>query len=155
MQRVHPHTQLVLIGEGPAESAVRKLVTSLWPTHSPVRLYPWQTHIASLMKAADIYALSSDHEGYAMVLGEALAAGVPVVATDVGCAGELVLPDVHGLIVPTRDVEAYANALSRLVSDTQLRTRYGTAGVETMSRFAQSGDTYTKSLVATWRSLVR
>lgn len=156
-RRVHlayPQARLVLVGEGPEESALRTQVASLWPSAAPVLFYSWQQQVAGIMKASDIYALSSDHEGHAMVLGEALACGVPVVTTDVGCAGELVIHKVHGLVVPPRDVVAYGDALTRLVGDATLRAQYGAAGRTAMLAVQKSPDAYTKALVATWQSLI-
>lgn len=152
--RKDSHCRLVLIGEGPEESKLRALVARLWPSDSPVTFYPWQPQVAGIMAAADIYALSSDHEGYAMVLGEALACGVPVVTTDVGCAGELVVDEVHGLVVPPRDVVAYTEALNRLIRDASLRAQYGAAGRDMMRALERSSEAYTEALVATWQSLI-
>ncbi|MCU0678315.1 MAG: glycosyltransferase family 4 protein [Candidatus Pacebacteria bacterium] len=153
--RVHTKARLVLVGEGPEESSLRQLVSRLWPDDAPVLFYPWQQQIASVMKAADIYALSSDHEGYAMVLGEAMASGLPIVTTDVGCAGELVHDDVHAIVVAPRDQKMFSKALSRLLADKSLRTRYGSKGVEAIRSLDRSGDAYTKMLVATWQSLIK
>ncbi len=152
--QVHPQARLVLVGEGHLEIALRTLVASLWSTHAPVSFYAWQQQVSGIMKAADIYALSSDHEGYAMVLGEALATGTPVVTTDVGCAGELVEHNVHGLVVPPRDGALFAQALTRLVGDAALRTGMGTAGSKTVTALTMSGDAYAKSLVETWSHLL-
>ena len=79
--------------------------------------------------AFDIFALSSDHEGLSYAVIEALAAGLPVVMTNVGGAEELVLEGVNGYRVPTRDVPAFAAVLQRLIEDRDLRARMGRASL--------------------------
>ena len=54
-----------------------------------------------------------------------MAAGTPVVTTDVGCAGEVVLDGVHGFVVPTEDTKAFAKKLVILAQDAQLRKTFG------------------------------
>lgn len=153
VQAVYPHSQLVLVGEGSEEVALRKQVRALWPSNAPVQFYPWQADIASVMKAADIFALTSDYEGYAMVLGEAMAAGLPIVTTDVGCVGELCMPDKEALVVPPRDEAALSTALAKLVTDEALRARLAAAGRETVATIATSDAAYADRIVGHWHSL--
>ncbi len=155
VNQVHSDTQLVLVGEGGEEKKLRAEIAALWPNHdAPVLIYPWQSDVAAVMKAADIFALTSDYEGYAMVLGEAMASGLPIVTTDVGCVGELCLPDVHALVVPPRDEAALTTALTTLVTDTNLRTRMAAAGVATVQSMEQSDELYTNQIVAGWQQLL-
>jgi glycosyltransferase involved in cell wall biosynthesis len=146
-----PQTQLVLVGEGSEETSLRAQVARLWPNDAPVLFYPWQNDIASVMKAADIFALTSDYEGYAMVLGEAMAAGLAIVTTDVGCVGELCLPDKEALVVPPRDEATLVVALTRLVADADLRQRLSAAGLTTISTLATSDESYASRIVGLWR----
>jgi glycosyltransferase involved in cell wall biosynthesis len=72
--------------------------------------------------AADLLVLASLHEGYGMVVAEALAAGLPVLATDAGALAQT-LPPAAGWRVPAGDVPALQAALQTLVSDSALRAR--------------------------------
>lgn len=153
VQAVHPQSQLVLVGEGSEEAALHTQVEALWPTAAPVRFYPWQADIASVMKAADIFALTSDYEGYAMVLGEAMAAGLAIVATDVGCVGELCIPDKEALVVPPRDEAALSDALAKLVGDETLREQLVAAGHQAVAALATSDEAYADRIVGHWHSL--
>ena len=75
-----------------------------------------------------MFVLSSRSEGFPVAVLEAMAAGLPVVATDVGGVAEAVEHGETGLLVPAADSEALARALERLVADGALRRRLGAAG---------------------------
>ncbi|MBA2348527.1 MAG: glycosyltransferase family 4 protein [Solirubrobacterales bacterium] len=83
---------------------------------------------AALYAAADVFCLSSYAEGIPTVLMEAMAAGVPVVATDVGGVSELVDDGRSGLLVPPARADRLADALDAVLRDEELRTRLGAAG---------------------------
>lgn len=116
----HPHARLVLVGRGPEEAKLRALLSS-WYTEkeNPVTILPWSDDVPGLMKASSAYVLSSYYEGWGRVLVEAMAAGLPVVTTDVGCAGEVVTDGVHGLVVPVADTDALGEAMERMIDDSQ------------------------------------
>jgi colanic acid/amylovoran biosynthesis glycosyltransferase len=92
--------------------------------------------VARRLQAADVFLLPSLDEGLPTVLLEAMACGVPVVATDCGGVSEAFTDGVEGLLVPRRDAAALADALTRLWRDPALRRRMGEAGRATAtSRF--------------------
>jgi glycosyltransferase involved in cell wall biosynthesis len=129
-----PQARLVIVGSGPQESVLHREAEKINVGSSNlVAFMPWSDDVPDLLKTADIYALSSNYEGYARVIPEAMATGLPIVMTDVGCAGELCLDGVHGAVVPVGGMDAFSEALKTLVSSTSLRTRYGTAGVVTVA----------------------
>jgi glycosyltransferase involved in cell wall biosynthesis len=78
--------------------------------------------------AADVFCLPSWWEAMPLSVLEAMAAGLPVVATDVGDVRRVVLDGVTGLVVPARDVEALADRLQTLLTDPEQRRRMGVAG---------------------------
>jgi glycosyltransferase involved in cell wall biosynthesis len=80
------------------------------------------------LRAADVFVLSTRAEGLPISIIEAMAAGVPVVATRVGGVPELVVEGETGLLVPPGDPRALADALRRLIGDPELRLKLGSAG---------------------------
>ena len=79
--------------------------------------------LAALFAAADAFLLPSTHEGYGMVLAEALAAGLPIVATRVGAVPEVVRDGQEAILVSPGDVAALAGAVDRLARDPEEQRR--------------------------------
>lgn len=150
VHKEHPETLLLLVGSGPEEAMLRKLARQLGIEESVVFM-PWADDMPSLMKAADIYALSSNYEGWGRVLIEAMAAGVPIVTTDVGAAGEVLENGEHGRVVKVGDQEAFAGALGELVSSEQVREGYGTNARSAAQGFPSTNDAYAEE----WTSVLR
>ncbi|MCX8007098.1 MAG: glycosyltransferase family 4 protein [Coriobacteriia bacterium] len=86
------------------------------------------TSAAAFMRALSVLVVPSRSEAFSLVALEAMALGVPVVATDVGGLGELVRDSEAGLLVPPEDHVAIADAVERLLDDEPLRTRMAAAG---------------------------
>jgi glycosyltransferase involved in cell wall biosynthesis len=94
-----------------------------------VELLGSREDIPALLAAADALVLSSAHEGLPNVVMEALAAGLPVVATDVGGVRELVEPDVSGFVVPAQDAQRLYEAMDRMMAcDGERRQVMGARG---------------------------
>jgi glycosyltransferase involved in cell wall biosynthesis len=87
-----------------------------------------QADVAALYAGADIAVLPSYREGLPKSLLEAMASGLPIVATDTSGCREVVADGVNGLLVPVRDARALADAILRLARDPALRARMGAAG---------------------------
>lgn len=143
---------LTCVGDGPQRMQLEQLQNELG-LQIVVTLLPWTNDIATLMAGADALLLASDHEGWAMVLVEAMAAGLPVITTDVGCAGELVEDGVHGLVVPVGDLNRYTNAVYSLAVDAVLREQYGRAAHERIGNWAQTPEVYLSQWEASFRCL--
>jgi glycosyltransferase involved in cell wall biosynthesis len=91
--------------------------------------------VPELLAASDIFALASHWEGNPMSVMEAMAAGLPVVATAVGGVPELVIDGETGLLVPAGDERAFAAALAALAADPERRREFGEAGLRRAAQF--------------------
>ena len=91
------------------------------------------------MAAADVFALPSISEGLGLVVLEALATGVPVVASRVGGIPDILIHEYNGLLVEPRDVEGLAEAIVRILSDDKLKRRLIEGGLATVQRTTENG----------------
>jgi glycosyltransferase involved in cell wall biosynthesis len=129
---------LVLIGDGEDRAEVEQLVASLEVTDR-VHLLGYQQDVAAWYAAFDAFLLVSANEGTPVVAIEALAAGVPVVATDAGGTSTVVDDGETGALLPVGDVAGLARALNELRSDPERRSELGRRGAERMrERFSVS-----------------
>ena len=93
-----------------------------------VRFLGMRSDVDALYGAMDIFVLPSYREGFPRAAMEAAASGIPIVATDIRGCREVVAHGENGLLVPVRDGDALAAAITRLSDDADLRTRMGEAG---------------------------
>ena len=110
-----PDCKLVLVGEGPLRGAIEQLVGTLGLTGS-VTFAGAVPSVWGHLEQATVFALPSLYEPLGIAVLEAMAAGVPVVASSVGGIPELVQPGRTGLLVPPGDVDALAAALIEVVT---------------------------------------
>jgi len=125
----HPRLRLVLVGDGPLRPALEETVRRLGCADTVVFLGE-RDDVADLLGVFDVYAMSSLWEGVGRAMTEAMLAGRPVVATDVGGVGELVVDGETGLVRPPADPAALAAAIDQVASDRALALRLGSAGRE-------------------------
>ena len=94
-----------------------------------VRFLGSRTDVADLLRASDMFVHPSREEGFSNAILEAMAAGLPVVACDVGGNPEAVVDGETGRLVPPRDPERLAGAMAELISDVSKRKIFGYAGI--------------------------
>jgi N-acetyl-alpha-D-glucosaminyl L-malate synthase BshA len=108
--------RLVLVGDGPEYGRTRELVEKLGLEES-VRYVGVVDDVVPLLAAADVLLLPSETESFGLVALEAMASGVPVVASDVGGLPEVVEHGVTGFLAPVGDVDAMAGYCLKLLAD--------------------------------------
>ena len=118
--------RLVVIGDGPCLSELQNEANRLGIA-GQVDFLGMRSDIPSLLPHFSLFTLSSVTEGISMTILEAMACGVPVVATDVGGNREIVQPPACGLIVPARDPQALAAAYLELLRNPARRAQMGAA----------------------------
>lgn len=121
--------QLTVLGDGPERARLEQMARELGLAER-VRFegYVSQAGVADHLREADVFVLPSLAEGVPVSLMEAMASGVPVVATRVGGVAELVEDGESGLLVPPSDAPALQAALLRYLDDAALRRRIARAG---------------------------
>jgi glycosyltransferase involved in cell wall biosynthesis len=123
--------ELWIVGEGDAEPHLRALAGQLGVTNR-VRLLGYRTDPRPLYEAMDVFALSSVREGLPNVVLEAMALGVPVLATRIAGVPRLVHDGETGVLVEPGSVDELASGLARLLGDPDLRARLTAAGRRTV-----------------------
>jgi glycosyltransferase involved in cell wall biosynthesis len=128
-----PQAQLAVFGRGPLEPALRGESARLGIA-GRVRFAGFRPDLDEYLGAFDILVHPALREGLGVAMLKAAAAGVPVIAFDVAGAREAVRHGETGLLVPTGDAAALADAIVRLATDEPLRRRMGAAGRDRMQR---------------------
>jgi glycosyltransferase involved in cell wall biosynthesis len=123
----HLDWRLALVGEGEREAPIRDRVAVLG-LMDRVRLLPGNSDVAQVLLESQVFVLTTKFEAFPISILEAMRAGLPVVATDVGGIAEAVGHDETGLLVPAGDRGALRDALGRLIADPALRSKLGEAG---------------------------
>ena len=128
-----PAAVLVIVGEGPLKNDLRKLCIEMGLTDK-VKFLGLRTDVPVLMKMADCFVMSSAWEGLPIVLLEAAAAGLPIIATNVGGNSEVVLDGENGFLVLSKDSDALGNAMLKIVRMPEnIRAKFGVKGYNHVS----------------------
>jgi glycosyltransferase involved in cell wall biosynthesis len=117
----------VIAGDGPLKDQLRQQAAALG-LGDAVRFLGHRTDVETVLAAADVFVLSSESEGLSNTILEAMAAGLPVVATSVGGADEIIQDGVTGRLVPSGSPVKMAEALASMLGDPAVRRSMGSAG---------------------------
>jgi glycosyltransferase involved in cell wall biosynthesis len=133
LQIVAPHLHHALIvGDGPDRSLISAAIAEAGLTDR-VELLGDRSDVPNLLARSDIFVLATHSEGMPLALLEAMAEGLPVVASAVGGMPEIIQDGKNGLLVPAGNPVALARALHRLMMDADLRSRLGSAARRTIA----------------------
>lgn len=139
--------KLLIVGDGPDRSHYEELIRGKGLSAN-IWLLGQRDDVPDLLKSSDCFVLASRSEGLSCSIIEAMAAGLPVVATDVGGNSELVQEGRSGYLVPYGDLDALASRLKQIVMEGDRRSQLGEAGANLAAqRFSL------KSMVARYVSL--
>jgi glycosyltransferase involved in cell wall biosynthesis len=129
-----PPWRLAIAGTGSEAQRLEALAAEHGVTDR-VHLLGYRADVGDILAAGDVWAMTSLSEGLPLALIEAMFAGKPIVASNVGGIPEVIEHDRNGLLVPSKDSDALADAFARLFTDAALRTRLAAAA----QRDAQDG----------------
>ena len=131
-------TKLVIIGEGPEKPELEKLINKL-KIQDRVKLLGHQENIPKMLKSSDLFVLPSIKEAFGLVLLEAMAAQVPIVATNVGGIPEIVEDRKNGFLVEPRDEDALTQTILMLIKNKPLREKLAFLGHHKVKQFDLKG----------------
>jgi glycosyltransferase involved in cell wall biosynthesis len=128
-----PALKVVIVGEGPDRQAIESMIQR-FGLQSNVILAGQHSDMPAIYAAMDIFVLPSLNEGLPMTILEAMAASRPVIATRVGAIPSVIKDGETGLLVDPGDINGLRDALTRLLTDSDLCRRIGSAGHDWVSR---------------------
>ena len=151
--RSHPEARLLIVGRGKIQDEVAAAVRAA-DLGDRIELLGLRTDVPALLHLADVVLQTSTDEGFGIVLVEAMAAGTPVVASDIPAFREVVVAEEHALLVAPDDAEGFAAAVASVLDDPEraaIRVAAGRALVD--ERFANTA--VAAALDGLYASLVR
>lgn len=129
--------QALVVGEGPQRAELESLAAHLGVSQY-VEFVGYRADVAPLLASLDILLFTSHREGLSVAIIEAMAAGLPIVATAVGGIADQVTPGVNGFVSDAGDISGLTDACGRLIEDHELRRSMGAASRRTAEeRFSQ------------------
>lgn len=117
---------LDLVGDGPLRPSIEAQADALG-LRDRVSFHGYSSDVTELLQKSQIFVLSTLWESFPRSILEAMRAGLPIVASDVGGCDESVLDSVNGVLVPPKDAQALAATLERLIDNPKIRTEMGQA----------------------------
>ncbi|HUT04552.1 MAG TPA: glycosyltransferase [bacterium] len=133
LSREYPNLYAMFVGDGELRKETEALVRAAGLSERVV-FTGTRDDVERILPAFDVFCSSSNSEGLANAIQESMAAGVPVVATEVGGIRELIDDGENGFIVPSGDVDAMIEKVKLLLDSAELRRKIGMAGREKMMR---------------------
>lgn len=148
--KIYPRIGLIIVGGGPEEKNLKSQISN-FKIEDKVRFEGFQNNLAPYYKAAGIFLLTSWYEGWAMSVVEAMFYGLPIVMTDVGCAGEAVKNGENGIVVKPGDKVEIINSLNGLLSDQELIQKISRNNQIAAEQFLNEENYYSK-IISAWRA---
>jgi len=122
-----PNVKAGICGDGPLRGQLETQIIRAGLSNHVKLLGAWED-VSPLLASTEIFILPSRWEGLSRALMEAMATGLPVIATQVDGIQDLLTDGVNGLLIPPEDAEALGNSILQLIDDIEMRKRIGAAG---------------------------
>jgi len=135
-----PNVELWIVGDGPERKKLELKIKNL-KLQNYIKLLGWQNNPEEFYSQADAFLLTSDYEGWGMVIIEAASYGLPVIMTDVGCAGELIKDGESGIVVPINDQAKLEEAMIRIIKDDSLRKKLAESALSAIKNLPSKEET--------------
>ncbi|OIO08684.1 hypothetical protein AUJ27_00245 [Candidatus Falkowbacteria bacterium CG1_02_37_44] len=135
-----PEVELWIIGEGPEKNNLEYIINNL-ELSEKVKLLGWQGDLRKFYSQADVFMLTSNYEGWGLAVIEAAAYGLPIIMTDVGCAGEVIRNRENGIIISVGDVKKLGEAMVKIMENKDLRKKLGDSACEAVKKLPNKNET--------------
>jgi glycosyltransferase involved in cell wall biosynthesis len=115
-----PDTELWIIGQGPLRAELEARSRELCLDKN-VRFFGWQADVTEFYRQAGAFLLTSFAEGWPLVIIEAASCELPIIMTDMGSAGEFIINDKNGIVIPQNDKSSLVEAMIKLIPDSDYK----------------------------------
>ncbi len=139
-RNAQPVIELWIAGDGPERKNLALLVTR-YSLQNHVRFFGWRNDLNDFYGQADVFLFTSNYEGWGMAAIEAAGHGLPVIMTDVGCAGEVIKNRESGIVIPVGDSKRLADAMLEMIESENLRQKLGEAGKKATEKIPNKEET--------------
>lgn len=150
---VYPRAGLVIVGDGSQLAFLKKYAINLGIAES-VRFLGWIDDVSKVISSADAFLSVSEYEGYGMSMIEAGLLGVPVVTTDVGIAGDVLVNGKNSYVCSVGDVACVTHAISELLTQNGKRHELAMALQKDIKDIIPSSEQYVDSYVQGLRDIL-
>lgn len=137
---------LIVVGSGVEEEKLKKMSRN----NKNIIFEGWSNNLSNYYNSADIFLFTSNHEGWGMVILEAASFSLPIIMTNVGCAGEFIINDFNGLICPVNDLNSIAQNLQYLLKNNEKRFELGFNAKKSYEVLREKN--YLEELKKTWEN---
>jgi len=129
-----PDTRFIWVGDGPLESMARNTVKSKGLSHI-FYFMGQRKDVPNILRVMNCFVLSSHWEGFSLAILEAMAAGLPIVATRVTGADEAIVEGENGFLVAPKDPTAIGRAVLKIINNRDLALQFGTFGRQRVEKY--------------------
>jgi glycosyltransferase involved in cell wall biosynthesis len=139
----YPQAELWIVGDGPEMNNLKLKIKNFSPKadqslteklENKVSLLGWQENVGNYYKRADAFLLTSNSEGWGIAVIEAASYGLPIIMTNVGLAGEVIVNNESGLVIPVGDKEALITAMIKIIENKELRSKLSIGAKEVIKK---------------------
>jgi len=144
-----PQVKLLIVGDGAERKKLEKICYELCVTRY-VNFLGYKDNLEEYYSQANAFLLTSDYEGWGMAIVEAASFGLPIIMTDVGCAGELIKNGESGIVIPVGGQKELEDAMRIIIEDGNLREKLGSGAREAVEKLP-SKEEILKLYLESWK----
>jgi len=145
--------ELRIVGDGPLKKRL-EIQSEKLGIADKIKFLGWQDNLAKFYSQVDAFLLTSNAEGWGMVVVEAAQFSLPIIMTDVGLAGEVIKDGESGIVIPVGDQKALEESMVKLIEDKDLRQKLGEGAREAIKKLPTREETLALYLKS-WQKAIK